>query len=179
MRRRPPKSALRGLSADLLEQALVLAEADSKRPKQANLRRAVSSAYYAFFHCLVEAACTSIVGTSQKLRTYREVLARAFEHGAMRDACQAFAGGTLPKVFKPNTSVGDANLRKLASTFVDAQANRHRADYDLAQRFRREDVVASVHEIRDAIGLLSQVQDRDLLRIFLTSLLVWGNLAKR
>jgi hypothetical protein len=34
---------------DLLEQAVRLAKLDAKRPKQANLRRAISSAYYALF----------------------------------------------------------------------------------------------------------------------------------
>jgi hypothetical protein len=38
------------LHADLLEQAEHLAQLDPTRPKQANLRRAVSSAYYALIH---------------------------------------------------------------------------------------------------------------------------------
>ena len=42
---------------DLLEQARILAKLDVKKPKQANLRRAVSSAYYAVFHFLVHEAC--------------------------------------------------------------------------------------------------------------------------
>jgi hypothetical protein len=41
---------------DLLEQAVRLAMLDVRRPKQANLRRAVSSAYYAVFHLLVDEA---------------------------------------------------------------------------------------------------------------------------
>jgi hypothetical protein len=40
------------LHADLLEQAGHLAQFDPTRPKQANLRRAVSSANYALFHML-------------------------------------------------------------------------------------------------------------------------------
>ena len=35
---------------DLLEQARHLANREPKRPKQASLRRAVSTAYYALFH---------------------------------------------------------------------------------------------------------------------------------
>ena len=37
---------------DLLEQARHLANREPKRPKQASLRRAVSTAYYAIFHLL-------------------------------------------------------------------------------------------------------------------------------
>lgn len=42
---------------DLLAQAEALARLDAKKPKQVNLRRAISSAYYAVFHCLVHHAC--------------------------------------------------------------------------------------------------------------------------
>jgi uncharacterized protein (UPF0332 family) len=38
------------LHDDLLAQAEHLARVDKKKPKQANLRRAVSAAYYALFH---------------------------------------------------------------------------------------------------------------------------------
>ncbi len=40
------------LHADLLDQAEQLAHLDPRRRKQANLRRAISSAYYALFHLL-------------------------------------------------------------------------------------------------------------------------------
>jgi uncharacterized protein (UPF0332 family) len=38
------------LAEDLLEQAFLLLNKESKNPKQASLRRAVSTAYYALFH---------------------------------------------------------------------------------------------------------------------------------
>jgi hypothetical protein len=38
---------------DLFAQAEMLAKVDATKPKQVNLRRAVSSAYYAVFHYLV------------------------------------------------------------------------------------------------------------------------------
>jgi len=41
---------------DLLEQAKHLANREPKRPEQASLRRAVSTAYYALFHLLVSEA---------------------------------------------------------------------------------------------------------------------------
>lgn len=48
---------------DLLRQAERLAKLDPKRPRQANLRRAVSSAYYALFHFLVDQSCRAAIGT--------------------------------------------------------------------------------------------------------------------
>ena len=43
---------------DLFSQAETLAKLDVKKPKQANLRRAVSSTYYGVFHFLVHEACS-------------------------------------------------------------------------------------------------------------------------
>ncbi|HQZ68834.1 MAG TPA: hypothetical protein PLY87_27290 [Planctomycetaceae bacterium] len=43
---------------DLLQQAESLARLDQRgAPRQANLRRAVSSTYYALFHFLVDESC--------------------------------------------------------------------------------------------------------------------------
>lgn len=66
---------------DLLEQAHHLARREKKKPKQASLRRAVSTAYYALFHLLVAAAVANWKNIEQ-----RPDLARAFEHGRMKDA---------------------------------------------------------------------------------------------
>ena len=41
---------------DLLEQAKHLSKRERRKPKQASLRRAVSTAYYALFHLLIEEA---------------------------------------------------------------------------------------------------------------------------
>ena len=52
------------LSNDLLEQALHLATRESKRPRQASLRRAISSAYYGLFHLLIGEA-TRVLAPAQ------------------------------------------------------------------------------------------------------------------
>ena len=53
---------------DLLKQAARLATLDVKKPKQANLRRAISSAYYAVFHLLVDEACRVQIGAQHNQR---------------------------------------------------------------------------------------------------------------
>jgi len=45
-----------GLAQDLLRQANHLATYEGANPSQASLRRAVSTAYYALFHLLIEDA---------------------------------------------------------------------------------------------------------------------------
>jgi len=69
-------------SDDLLEQAQHLAQREPKRPRQASLRRAVSSAYYALFHLLI-----SETTKNWKRPAERHTLARMFDHGPMGKVC--------------------------------------------------------------------------------------------
>ena len=63
------------LADDLLEQAQHLAMRDPKRPRQASLRRAVSTAYYALFHLLIAATIVNWKNLHQ-----RSQVARGFDH---------------------------------------------------------------------------------------------------
>jgi uncharacterized protein (UPF0332 family) len=167
---------------DLIAQAKQLAMADSRRPKQANLRRAISSAYYALFHFLVSESCRAVVGTGADRPHFRTALARAFEHTTMAKACASFGGSTLPasvsKGFPATFSI-PAPLRNAASAFVEAQEKRHAADYDLTERFSRADVLAFVAQVEAAIGNLNAVGDAPLKQFFFVSLLTWNVLTKR
>ena len=110
-----------------------------KKPKQANLRRAVSAAYYAVFHLLVDEACRIQIGAQHHQSPFRQVLGRAFAHGVMKEACRSFGGGTLKKsVAKglPASFTIPGEILKLAETFIDLQDKRHLADYDLTERFK-------------------------------------------
>jgi hypothetical protein len=74
------------LHADLIAQARHLCQREPRRPKQASLRRAISTAYYGLFHGLVAAAGACFL--SHRHRALRPVLTRAFEHRKMAEACQ-------------------------------------------------------------------------------------------
>jgi hypothetical protein len=54
---------------------------EPKRPRQASLRRAVSTAYYSLFHLLISSAILQWKGVHQ-----RSQMPRGFGHGAMKDA---------------------------------------------------------------------------------------------
>ncbi len=56
------------LHDDLLIQATHLATLETTRPKQASLRRAVSTAYYALFHFLIDAMAAQTAGANKRLR---------------------------------------------------------------------------------------------------------------
>lgn len=73
---------------DLLIQADHLVRLSPKRPKQVNLRRAVSSAYYAVFHalCFSNAGVLAGVGANRPERAWLQTY-RALDHGQAKKRC--------------------------------------------------------------------------------------------
>jgi uncharacterized protein (UPF0332 family) len=170
------------LYRQLLSQARRLSKFDPKRPQQGNLRRGVSTAYYALFHCLVDLACRCIIGTANERRPYRDVLARSFQHRSMVGACHSFAGGSLPRKIADRLPTGfmvPTDIRNVAQIFCEAQEKRHLADYDTAQTFTRSDVLALIRDVEQAMALLSAAKDRAETRFFFGCLLTWGSLVER
>jgi hypothetical protein len=162
-------------SDDLLSQSRVLAAADARgRPKQANLRRAVSTAYYALFHFLIDEACRSMVGAGGDRRSLRGVLARAFDHRVMRDQSAAFASGNpSPKLTPALDAAGvPADLRDIADSFRTLQLNRHRADYNVLLRFNRTETVRLIDQSAVAMQRWAAVRGTAAGRLFLVALLV-------
>jgi len=106
---------------DLLEQAHHLIGKDGANPKEASLRRAVSTAYYALFHLLIDEA----VGNWAIVR-HRSKLGRAFDHGSMKNICEDQIK-TFHSTGRPALLV---RLEEVARTFVELQGARHTADYD-------------------------------------------------
>ena len=167
---------------DLLAQATHLASVDRSRPSQVNLRRAVSAAYYALFHALTDSACRSLLGARHEAVGYRNVLARAFTHTAMREACRSFSGGTLPTAIKnglPSTAAIPPEVRTCATEFIDLQDERHRADYDRSAKFRRSDVLMMIDNAALAIETFEALPSTLDKEFFLACLLAWPTLSKR
>ncbi len=167
---------------DLLDQADRLAMLDTKRPRQANLRRAISSTYYALFHLLVDEACRVQIGAHHSQAPFRHVLGRAFAHGVMKDACKSFGGGTLKKSVSqglPASFSIPPEIRGLAEVFVDLQEKRHLADYDLTVRFNRSDILYLIGFVTGRIHLFKQLPSSEEKRLFLACLWAWKELANR
>src|SRR5713226_8337987 len=108
------------LPEGLLEQAQHLARREPKRPKQASLRRAISTAYYALFHLLISEAILS-----WKRVEDRDDLARMFEHTNMKTACankRDELNGEFKKTKKTASAAHELTVKKhlhlVAETFV-------------------------------------------------------------
>jgi hypothetical protein len=161
------------LPEGLLEQAQHLVKREPKRPKQASLRRAISSAYYALFHLLISEAILN-----WKRAEDRVELARMFEHTHMRSTC-ANKRDELNKEFKTKRKAGSPNqeeavkrnLHCVANTFVQMQEQRELADYDYSSNWTRTDVLPKVEGVAAAFKAWRAIQNEDIAQAFLFTLL--------
>jgi hypothetical protein len=122
------------LSSDLLKQAKDLASQDPNRPKEASIRRAISTAYYALFHFLLDESTGILVGEGQNDKPMRHLLSRCFIHRRMASACKMIVVlVTNPKAASPYAAFAQSiknqakDLEVVAKTFKDLQEHRHRA----------------------------------------------------
>lgn len=156
---------------DLLEQAQHLARREPKRPKQASLRRAVSTAYYALFHLLIAEATRN-----WKRAALRHSLGRAFDHGAMRSACER-KRSELNKYLKPRPAPShqvtvSEHLLTVTNTFIQLQQYRHMADYDSGKQWSRREVSFHLAALETAFRSWKLISDDDAAQDLLVLLLI-------
>lgn len=167
----------------LLSQARHLAEMDSGRPVQANLRRAISAAYYAMFHFVIDRALSFFIGTGavQGSDDLRNLMARAFEHADIKGAARAFASGNPPDLIK-RALAGQpipTELQEFTQTFVELQERRHQADYDLSSRFIRDNVLTNIQRVEEAIVNWEQIDRDHATGVFLLCVHTWNRIHRR
>ena len=160
------------LHADLLDQAKQLAQLDPRRPRQANLRRAISSAYYALFHLLAwEASALYAAEPGMAAR-----INRTLNHGDMKRASLMIANDKLPKALQPPGGgyITLPDLKSVANTFVSLQQARHEADYDLSRSFRRQEALDFVDSVRQTFEVWGRVRSTDDARVYLACFHLWN-----
>ncbi|MDP3000168.1 MAG: hypothetical protein Q8N47_21975 [Bryobacterales bacterium] len=155
---------------ELLELAQHLANLDSTNPRQACLRRAVSTAYYALFHLLISEA-TLNWGRPE----LRSELGRLFEHGRMknasverRSALNAYFGKNPPS---SQELVVSTHLRTVADRFIQAQQKRNDADYDTGKEWTQTDVLTQIAAVSAAFESWKAIRDEPAAQAYLVSLL--------
>ena len=148
----------------LVEQAKHLANREKKRPRQASLRRAVSTAYYALFHLLIHEATLNWKRVGQRAR-----LARLFEHGKMKSACEKQRAACTRYTGQDLDLMDD--LYKVTDTFLQSQQERHSADYDNAKVWTRTEVLTLIQLVEAAFDSWKHVREHDDAQAFLVTLL--------
>ena len=68
----------------------------------------------------------------------------------MKTQCAAFAKDQLPPRLRALLPAVSAELRTVATAFVELQAARHEADYNLQKRFTRREAIALVERAEEA-----------------------------
>jgi uncharacterized protein (UPF0332 family) len=167
------------LHDDLLEQAIHLANREQGRPRQASLRRAISTAYYALFHLLAyESAHLMAPRRPTRLRAQVQ---RAFDHGHMNRVCKQFAQGSQGALSEQTqklvTATIEPEIARVASVFVALQEARHTVDYDVTARFSRLSVLRYIAVVQRAFRNWNRVRGRRNAKVFLAALLLqdrWG-----
>jgi hypothetical protein len=117
------------------------------------LRKAVSAAYYALFHCLAGTAADLFVGKDPAERhqdAWRTVY-RALDHGTASTACR-----TKDILMRLPTDIFD-----LADQFVLMQTKRTLADYDPLERFDAVAVAQMIGDTEKAIGRFDDASESD------------------
>ena len=160
------------LSEGLLDQARHLATVDPRRPRTANLRRAISTNYYALFHFLIgEAAQFLIGGREPHRRRMRRQLVRTFEHRRMRAAALGFSGegrdGWVPQIVAVPLELVDC-----ARVFSDLQQDRHSADYDPDWPFGRSEVLNQIESAQRVFDNWPKTRGHPATDAFLVALLI-------
>ena len=139
---------------DLIAAARQLAgTAGSPSPTQANLRRAVSTTYYALFHCLAGNCADMMVGEpgSGRSEPAWNQAYRALEHRTAKDRCR-----NQEKIRRFPSQIG-----RFANQFANMQEKRERADYDPVGTFQQSPVIEDINLSEHAIAQFRQAPERD------------------
>lgn len=126
-------------------------------PRQADLRRAISNAYYAVFHAVVTEAADELVGKAYRTSPRYALAYRSIDHRSLRELCGDIRKLTLPakySAYSPRGGFGP-DLVALANAVVDLQEKRHLADYDPLYRVNISDAVLAVATARSALQRFS------------------------
>lgn len=127
--------------SDLIAQAHRLARATKQRPRQVDLKRAVSDAYYAMFHELAKECADTVAGSvaTSRPKAWQQVY-RSLEHGGAKSASEQAKNKNFP-----------LEIIIFAETFVEMQNARHNADYNPAAVYVRAKVTTMITEAQVAI----------------------------
>jgi uncharacterized protein (UPF0332 family) len=151
---------------DLLDQAIQLVHREPKKPKQASLRRAVSTAYYALFHFLISESVAN--WSKPNLRT---ALGRAFDHNIMKSASKRlFDSRQFPFTGEDPRTV--SALKAVANAFAQLQEQRHKADYDNSTFWTRAEALKQVKSAEQAFVACKSIRNEQIAQAYLVSLVV-------
>ncbi len=139
-----------------LSTARLLALADRRRPNQSHLKRAMSAVYYSLFDALARTVADALIGRSKRRSPSWPRVYRAVDHRQAREIAKKIAAGR---------GEWPAPARRFAETFVTAQEQRHRADYDPTAAFARQDILTAIADAEAALEALGRLTPDERLEL--------------
>src|SRR4051812_8292752 len=120
---------------------------------EADLRRGVSTAYYALFHLLIKEITTGFVSDPG----LRPKVARALQHGLMKEISTRYSPDpnkqgqfVAQKTRDFPERIIDPDVRKVAAAFVTLHQAREKADYDDGIQIQHAEAMTWVQEAESA-----------------------------
>ena len=151
---------------ELLQQATELVHKNPNNPTQADLRRSVSSAYYALFHLLIFEACSNWSHDSS-----RPGLARMFDHGLMKKVSKRITDPSkMP--YAGEDPVVVRKLRSFAGIFARLQERRHEADYNIKDVWTFTQSLKETLAASRAFDIWREIRTTGIAQDYLVSLLI-------
>lgn len=157
----------------LFEQAEWLITSRAGRPRQVDIRRAISAAYYGLFHAIVTAAADQFVGVTNRDRNDYSLVYRSVDHKWLRELCMEVRKPTLINRFKryePGNGFGP-DIVAFAIAAAELQEKRHAADYDVMIRMTQSDATFAIRTARAALRRFDRATERR--RVAFLSLLLF------
>lgn len=161
-------------AADLLAVARLLLSAGSAAPSEAQLRRAVSTGYYAVFHKVLRAGAERFMGADTQMTAGYNLLYRGFSHARMKSVCVSLNVPMLSKLLREQLgrAAVSQDMRDFGSIFAILQDARHLADYDPSATFslsNSTDLVSLAETAMTAFDHIEPDERVDILALMLVS----------
>jgi hypothetical protein len=133
---------------------------------EAESRRAISTAYYALFHLLIDASTARGVSTAD----LRPHVARNFVHKDMLDVCKWYMSQPVDMTGRPIP----IEIKNVADSFVQLQGARHKADYNVKDSVNLAEAQNFVRTAQTAFSNWGVIATTPAADTFLTELLIGG-----
>lgn len=138
------------------------------RPRNADLRRAVSAAYYALFHHIVLGVTSHLLPSGPQADRY--ALGRLVTHSSINQVCTwTQTPKQAPQLARPTFARlnQSPDMLDVAIAFPSLYLARHEADYDHTAPFTRPTTLAHIDQAKDAIRKLDNAKGTPELESFL------------
>jgi uncharacterized protein (UPF0332 family) len=157
----------------LFEQAERLTSLRPGRPREADVRRAISTAYYGLFHPILTEAADLYVGSTNRNTGRYGLVYRSVNHDWLRDLCREVQKPTLTNRFKPYAPSNGfgPNIAEFAIAACELQQKRHAADYNVMIRMDRSDAAVAIKTARAALVRFNKATESS--RVAFLSLLLF------